>query len=132
MRALPKDEWQVLCDLHPPRKDNQFDMVSGFNRDAVVDAAVRECMYDPVFEDCTEKGCKHLECGSWQQFVGFCNSGEWQELRRVANLVNGRVNPAPKSELASRVLTKRGATSRRRVGGQAPAPAAGTAGNPSK
>lgn len=130
LRGLPKDEWRVLTESNPPRKDNQFDLLQGYNRDAVADAIVRASIYEPVFEDCTEAGCEHLACGTWQQLVLFCNDGEWEELRRSASEANGRVNPNPKSELASRVLGSRAPTSKRRAPGKSPR-AGSTAGNPS-
>lgn len=99
-RAMPKDRWQALCDNHPPRKSNEFDAFAGYDRDAVVDAALRECLYDPDFDD-----------ESWTQFVSTCNPSEWAELRRLTNEVNGRVSGAPKSALASQVLTRRASTS---------------------
>lgn len=92
-RALPKDEWQALCDEHPPRPTDQLDQAFGFNRSAVIDGAVRLSLIDPVFDD-----------ESWAQFVEVIGGGEWEELRRTANEVNrGAVAPG-KSELASRVL----------------------------
>lgn len=107
LRALPPHRWRALCDNHPPREGNQIDRVVGYNRDAVLDVAVRECLIDPAFEDCAEKDCDHEGCGSWQQFTISCNAGEWNELRQVANTVNLGVVEDPKSELASRILTRR-------------------------
>lgn len=94
-RALPKDEFRALCDDHPPRKGNELDLYMGYNRDAVLDEAVRLCMTDPVFDD-----------KSWAEFVAVVNGGEWEELRRVVNSVNKGVHDAPKSVLASRILTR--------------------------
>ena len=51
------------------------------------------------------------ERGTWQQFVKFCNAGEWNELRKVANSVNLGVVDDPKSALASRILTRRASDS---------------------
>lgn len=96
-RAMPKDRWQALCDRHPPRGDDQLDRFAGYNRDAVVDAAIRECLYDPVFDE-----------DSWAEFLSVCNPSEWEELRQTVTSVNRGVFEAPKSALASRILTKRG------------------------
>ena len=96
-RALPKDRFRELCDDHPPRKGNDLDTYMGYNRDAVLDEAVRLCMVDPVFDD-----------ASWAEFVAVVNGGEWEELRRVVNSVNKGVHDAPKSVLASRILTRGG------------------------
>lgn len=106
-----KDEWAALTADHPPRKDNQFDHMVGYDRDAVLDALVRECMVSPTFEDCTqgtrEEPCTHEDCGSWQQLVAVINPAEWRELRDTANLANSGVVDPPKSPLASRILDRR-------------------------
>lgn len=100
-RALPKDEWRALCEQHPPRKGNQIDQFLGHDKDAVEDAAVRKCMIDPVFDD-----------ASWGELLAVCNPSEWNELRETVREVNGSVTNLPKSQLASQVLAKRGATSK--------------------
>jgi hypothetical protein len=114
LRALPKDKWEGLTADHPPRKDNVADLYYGANRDGVLDAAVRLCLFEPVFEDCAINDCEHADCGSWQQFVSVCNSSEWAELRRATNEVNGAVVDAPKSELASRILSSNASVSKPR------------------
>lgn len=115
--AMSKDAYQERCDQHPPRKGNQIDLITGYDRDAVLDACVRECLIDPVFEDCTEKGCTHRECGTWQAFIAVCNPSEWAEMRERVSEVNGRSEGSPKSELASRVLAKRVRASKRSAAG---------------
>lgn len=117
-RAMAKDDWQALCERHPPRKGNDIDMFAGYNRDAVYDAAVRACMVDPVFEDCPVRGCPHEDCGSWQQFVKVLNPSEWAELRDTVTEVNKGVTEAPKSQLAATVLSRPGAASRQRKRGE--------------
>lgn len=97
MRAMPQDKWRSLCDNHPPRKNNDMDYMRGYNADAVIDAGVRVCLYDPVFDD-----------ASWAEFMAVVNPSEWQELRTCFNLANQAVVDAPKSELASQILAKRG------------------------
>lgn len=116
-RAMNKDRWQAICDNHPPRSGNELDLFAGHNRDAVLDAAVRECLYDPVFEDCTEKDCEHDDCGTWQAFVKLCNPSEWKELRDTVGSVNRSVVDLPKSALASSILSRRGSASARRATG---------------
>lgn len=111
-RAMAKDRWQEIVDAHPPRPRNDMDTFSGYNRDAVLDAAIRECIVDPVFDDCEKPGCDHSECGSWQQFTASCNPSEWLELRNTVNSVNRSVVDAPKSVLASQILSSRGSGSR--------------------
>lgn len=113
-RAVSKDKWRALCDDNPPRKGDIVDAHVGYNRDAVLDQAVRMCMIDPVFEDCAkmlaDEPCDHTDCGSWQQFETVCNPNEWQELVDTVNSVNRGVVDAPKSALASRILGKPGTT----------------------
>lgn len=111
-QALPKDRWRELTEQHPPRKDNRGDAFMGYNQNAVEDQAVRTCMIDPIFEDCTKQGCDHGDCGSWQAFVEVCNPSEWNELREAVRRVNGSVTDLPKSHLASQILLRRGATSK--------------------
>lgn len=100
-RALTKDQWRALCDDHPPRKGNEVDLWTGYDRDAVLDAAVRASLIDPVFDD-----------ASWAEFVQVVNAGEWEELRKTANSVNRGVVESPKSVLASEILTRHGSASR--------------------
>jgi hypothetical protein len=95
-RAMPKDEWQVLCEQHPPRKDMTTDLYVGYNVDATEDAAVRACMVDPEFDD-----------ASWAEFVKVLNPGEWNELRATVRSVNRGVTEAPKSNRAALVLSSR-------------------------
>jgi hypothetical protein len=104
--SMSKARYAELCDENPPRDKNVLDFTVGYNREAVADATVLECLIDPVFEECTTKGCKHTDCGTWQQFLTICNPSEWQELVRVAQEVNEVVTESPKSLLASRILDK--------------------------
>lgn len=101
MRAMPKDAWIALCEEFPPREGNQFDSMQGYNRDAVVDAAVRECIVDPAFDD-----------QSWADFIAVLNPTEWAELRSLVNRVNRVVTEGPKSALAVSVLTRHAGASR--------------------
>lgn len=107
LRALTKDQYRAICDQHPPRKGNEFDQFAGHDREAVIDEVVRECIVDPVFDG-----------ASWAQFVEVCNPSEWNELKAVANRVNSSVVAAPKSELASQILSRPGASSKRPARGE--------------
>lgn len=107
LRAMRQDKWRSLCDSHAPRKGNELDLYSGYNRDAVLDAAVRECLIDPIFDD-----------ASWATFLEVCNPSEWAELRNVVTVVNRAVVDAPKSDLASRILAKPARASRPRAAGE--------------
>lgn len=116
-RALPKDKWYGMLDEFPPRTDNQLDNYVGYDRDAVLNEAVRRCMIDPVFEVCTVTGCTHDECGTWEAFLKVLNHSEWDELRGTVNACNSAVVDAPKSELASRILGSPGSASKPRKRG---------------
>lgn len=116
-RAMPKDQWQALCDQHPPRVGNQLDGYTGYNREAVVDAAIRESLVSPVFTDCSNPGCDHSACGSWQQLEAVCNPSEWAALREAVDEVNSAVKNAPKSLRASQILDSGGTASRPRRSG---------------
>lgn len=93
-RALPQDQWRDLCDNHPPRDGDQLDIFAGYNRAAVMDRAVRDCLIDPVFDD-----------DSWAELTAVISNGEWEELRKTVASVNRDAVELPKSVLASRVLT---------------------------
>ena len=115
LESMSKDEWRALCANHPPRPDNKIDEMVGYDRDAVLDEAVRECMVSPAFEDCDvdeDDECDHTDCGSWQAFLNVCTPSEWEELRSTVNYVNRSVNESPKSELASRILARRDSDSK--------------------
>lgn len=105
-RAMSKDQYRALCDRHAPRKGNELDQFTGYDRDAVSDALVRECLYDPVFDD-----------ASWAAFLEVCNPSEWAELRNTAQSANRGSVDLPKSSLASAVLDRPGGSSARRKPG---------------
>lgn len=111
-KAMSKDRWRALCDTHPPRAKDQIDAYAGYNRDAVLDAAVRLCLIDPVFETCAKPDCDHEDCGSWESLVAKLNPSEWNELAQTVNSVNQGVVDAPKSVLASQILGRRDNTSK--------------------
>jgi hypothetical protein len=116
--AMPAHEWATHVANYPPRKDNHYDMIVGYNRDEALEQAVKRCLMDPVFEDCPtldpedeEYGntCDHSEeslCegGSWQGFVRVIASTEWEELKNGVSSVNTVGEDNPKSVLASRAL----------------------------
>lgn len=105
--AMPNSKYRDLCDKHPPRDGNQMDQYVGYDREAVEDDLVRACLIDPVFDD-----------ESWAQFLAVCNPSEWKELRETVAAVNRAVTAVPKSRLASQILDKRAAASKRRVAGE--------------
>lgn len=99
-KAMSKDKWRALCDTFPPRAKNELDVYAGYDRDAVLDTAVRLCMVDPVFDD-----------ESWAELVKNLNPSEWTELTDTVNSANRGVVDAPKSVLASQILARRASTS---------------------
>lgn len=105
-RAMTKDKWRALCDNHPPRDGDLYDAQAGYNRDGVLNEAVKLCMVDPVFEDCTTRGCEHADCGTWQHFESVVPPGQWDTLTITVNIANRGVVDAPKSLLASRILRR--------------------------
>jgi hypothetical protein len=105
-RSMGRTRFSELVTLCPPRDKNLFDYQLGYDRDAMLDAQIRECLVSPVFEDCTEVGCDHADCGTWQQLMEAMNVSEYGELARVVQEVNGVVTEAPKSQRASRILDK--------------------------
>lgn len=109
VRAMSKHRWRELCDANPPRKGNQYDLMVGYDVTSVWDAAVRECLIDPEFDD-----------ASWRDFLTVCNPSEWDELLQVTRSVNRSVNTAPKSVLASRILARRNGESGQRGRGESP------------
>lgn len=118
--ALPNDEWQILTEQYPPRKDDMQDQFAGYDRKAAIDAAVRQCIVKPAFTD-----------ESWAELLPYINPSEWEAMRDTTNRVNGRYEEAPKSRLAASVLTRRVGGSRRRGGG-ASAPESSTEPQPEK
>lgn len=130
-QAIPKDRWRDLVDSHPPREDNQVDLYSGYNRDAVLDELVRPSLVDPVFDDCETKDCEHDDCGTWEMLVTLLNAGQWNRMRDTAAVVNNGVADVPKSQMASDIL-QRAAAASKPPSPSASAPAASKAGSRGK
>lgn len=113
-QQMGRDRWQELVDNNPAREGNVIDAYTGFNRDGVLDDAVRVSLISPVFEDCDgtraneetgqPEACPHDDCGTYQQWSKQTPASEWQAVRDVVNVVNSGVVENPKSELASRIL----------------------------
>ena len=112
--ALGKPEWQAIIDNNPPRMDHQLDVMTGYDRHAVLDDAIHAGLVDPVFDDCPgsrtnpdtgqREQCPHDDCGTYQQWEKETPPGEWDALRELVNLLNSEVVESPKSVLASRIL----------------------------
>jgi hypothetical protein len=106
LRQMPGPAYQSLKDTNPPRRDNQRDLMSGYDRDAVADGAVRACLIDPALPDCEKEDCTHDpdqgdECNSFQQLQTVLSPSEWEELRGAATEANGAVKDIPKSRRPS-------------------------------
>lgn len=104
--AMDKDKWRDLCDSNPPREGNQIDLYTGYNRDVVLDEAVRPSLMDPEFDDCDDNGCEHADCYTWQYLVRLLNFGQWNRMRDTAERVNNGVAEVPKSKTASDILSR--------------------------
>lgn len=105
-RARTKDEFRELCDAHEPREGNLYDFQVGYNRTAVSDDLVYACLFDPVFETCTEDH-QHFDpatgdgCGTWQHVLLVIGAGQWQRLTDLVNKINQSVvQEPPKSQAA--------------------------------
>lgn len=53
LRALPRKKWQALCEQHPPRRDEDGnvlveDRASGVNNETFWDPAIRACWVSPT------------------------------------------------------------------------------------
>lgn len=112
-RSLTRDAFRALCDTCPPRYDDALDNHVGYNREAVSDALVRASLLEPVFDGITWEDIKAdgtklgtaQEGADWRALLEVISVGEWAEMRRVAEKVNGSVvTEAPKAGLASRIL----------------------------
>lgn len=99
-RAMPIEQYQELLAEHPPREGNQFDLYAGYDRDAVTNELVRQCLIDPVFSD-----------EGWARFLTTCAPSEWGELRSTVIEVNGGSVKPPKSLRESPRLSKSGSDS---------------------
>lgn len=51
LRALSKPKVDKIKLAHPPREDNKDDKAAGFDRDAVNNALIRACIYEPEMTD---------------------------------------------------------------------------------
>lgn len=99
LEKMPSPDWNALIAQFPPRKDNMLDYAAGYDRGAAIDAAVRECLVDPVFDD-----------ESYAELLKILGPSEWDELRECCQQANGKVVRAPKSDLAARILTPESGT----------------------
>lgn len=109
MESMPSPEFNRLKTENPPRDGVVIDTFFGYDKAAVSALSIRECIIDPIWEDCEsvdhpERVCDHSDCGSWQQLVTLLNPSEWQELETLWASVNGAQVMPPFSELAHLIL----------------------------
>lgn len=86
LRALPRADFRALFAAHPPRRDDENNIVEadrnlGVNRDTFFDALIRACTIDPALEDAewdellggrlTDRQFGDLEDAAW-----YLNRGE--------------------------------------------------------
>lgn len=92
-RALPRRQWSKLVAAHPPRPDERADVALGVNVETYVDALIRACMVDPVFDD-----------DDWAALDEALSDAQWQALTAAAWAVNAKDVEVPFSQRASRIL----------------------------
>lgn len=96
LRALPRPEWNALRALHPPRigEDGETlleDRMSGVNRDAFFEPAIRASIIDPEISD-----------ADWGTLNATITDAQFQDLvSAVWSLNQGKVD-VPFSRAASR------------------------------
>ena len=111
LTALPTDKFEELVAKYPPRKGNDYDMLAGYDRQAVQDVILRKCIDDPVFDD-----------ASWAEFRSVCPVGEMGGLRETLQILHPGAAVLPKSLLAAEILSGEDSASKSpRLGAQPPA-----------
>lgn len=93
LRALPTIEFNLLIANHPPRKDNEGDANSGFDRDGFFHNLTRRCIVSPELDD-----------DMWAELLAVMSDRQWDELTTGAWMANKAEVSIPFSSAASRVL----------------------------
>lgn len=94
LRGVSQRRWTELVAQHPPREDNQKDLVMGYNLDDLVEALARECTVEP-----------ELDADDWDHLLGEAlTDAQWDVLSNAVWAVNQRDVDVPFSLAASRIL----------------------------
>jgi hypothetical protein len=93
LRALPRRKFTALQAEFPPREGNTADAVAGTNIEALSEAMVRRCLFEPELDD-----------EDWQILDDTMSDGQWQLLANAAWAINARDVDVPFSRVASRIL----------------------------
>jgi len=103
LRALPRSKWRELCHAHPPRRDDDNEIIEpdkyvGINPESFYPAMIRACLVDPELTD--EEFEQLLEALTDRQFEGLSDAA-WGLNRREVDI--------PFSRAASRMKRDSGA-----------------------
>jgi len=95
LRALPKPKWRKLVAGHPPRRDDDNEMLEpdkylGVNAETFYDAIIRACLIDPELTD-----------EQWEQLVDTLTDQQYESLSDAAWALNRRDVDIPFSRAAS-------------------------------
>lgn len=98
LRALPGNVYRALKAQHPPRLDEDGDVVAsdrvlGANIDTLAEPLLRACCIDPVLDDAT-----------WKSVEPILTDGQYDQLANAALRVNQGLVTVPFSRAASRVM----------------------------
>lgn len=92
-RALPTIEFNLIVAKHPPRKDNEGDANSGFDRDGFFHELTPRCLVSP-----------EMDAETWAELLAVLSDRQWDELTTGAWMANKGEVSVPFSRAASRVL----------------------------
>jgi len=93
LRALPRRKFTAAQAEFPPREGNAFDGAAGTNIEALGEALVRRCVFEPDLDE-----------EDWQILDETLSDGQWQLLANAAWAINARDVDVPFSRTASRIL----------------------------
>lgn len=93
LRALPRRRFTAMQLEHRPRDDNPSDALAGVNVEAMAEALVKACLFDPVLDD-----------EDWANLDEALSDGQWQMLVNAAWAINARDVDVPFSRTASRIM----------------------------
>jgi hypothetical protein len=98
LQALPGRDYRALKAQHPPRLDDEGDVVAGdrllgANIDTLAEPLLRACCVDPELDDAT-----------WRSLEPVLTDGQYDQLVNAALLVNQGKVTVPFSRAASKVM----------------------------
>jgi hypothetical protein len=98
LQALPTRDYRALKAQHPPRLDDDGDVVAEdhvlrANIDTLAEPLLRACCVDPVLDDAT-----------WRSVEPILSDGQYDDLVKAAIVVNQGAVRVPFSRAASKVM----------------------------